>query len=92
MQEAGDAPRIYWTEDQGSTGGTMTGGGKVNFENGFAESTLRALVLKRHVLGRSLWGYGGYQATCDCRTERGLAPASRARMGRRLGIEWRRRD
>ena len=62
LQEAGDAPRIYWTSDQGPTGGTMTDGGKVNLENGFAESTLRALVLKRHTLGRSLWGYGGYQA------------------------------
>ena len=62
LQEAGDAPRIYWTSEQGPTGGTMTDGGKVNLENGFAESTLRTLVLKRHTLGRSLFGYGGYQA------------------------------
>jgi gamma-glutamyltranspeptidase/glutathione hydrolase len=62
LQEAGDAPRIYWTSEQGPTGGTMTDGGKVNLENGFAESTLRTLVLKRHTLGRTLFGYGGYQA------------------------------
>ena len=62
LQEAGDAPRIYWTTDQQPTGGTMTDGGKVHLENGFPEETLRALVLKRHQLGRSLGGYGGYQA------------------------------
>jgi gamma-glutamyltranspeptidase/glutathione hydrolase len=62
LQEAGDAPRIYWTSEQEATGGTMTDGGRVNLENGFPEATLRALVLKRHTLGRSLWGYGGYQA------------------------------
>jgi len=62
LQEAGDAPRIYWTSTQQPTGGTMTDGGKVNLESGFPETTLRALQLKRHTLGRSVAGYGGYQA------------------------------
>jgi len=62
LQEAGDAPRIYWTTNQQPTGGTMTDGGEVHLENGFPAETLRALVLRRHKLGRSLGGYGGYQA------------------------------
>ena len=62
LQEAGDAPRIHWTSELQPTGGTLSDGGKVNLENGFSEGTLRALVLKRHTLGRSLFGYGGYQA------------------------------
>ena len=62
LQEAGDAPRIYWTTAQQPTGGTMTDGGKVNLESGFPQATERALQFKRHTLGRSLWGYGGYQA------------------------------
>ena len=62
LQEAGDAPRIYWETHQQPTGGTMTDGGKVNLESGFPDATLRALQVKRHILGRSIWGYGGYQA------------------------------
>jgi gamma-glutamyltranspeptidase/glutathione hydrolase len=62
LQEAGDAPRIYWTSKMQPTGGALTDGGKVNLESGFPDTTLRALVLKRHQLGRSLFGYGGYQA------------------------------
>ncbi|MBS1133466.1 MAG: ggt [Burkholderiaceae bacterium] len=34
----------------------------VNLESGFAGTTLRALVLKRHTLGQSLSGYDGFQA------------------------------
>ena len=62
LQEAGDAPRIYWQTDMQPGGGTMTDGGRVNLESGFPETTLRALQLKRHRLGRSIAGYGGYQA------------------------------
>lgn len=62
LQEAGDAPRIYWTSHLNPTGGTMSDGGTVNLESGFPETTLRTLVLKGHTLGRSLFGYGGYQA------------------------------
>ncbi len=62
LQEAGDAPRIYWTSEQQPTGGTMTDGGKVQLESGLAETTRRALQLKRHTLGRSISAYGGDQA------------------------------
>ena len=62
LQEAGDAPRIYWVTPQQPTGGAMTDGGKVNLESGFPETTLRALQLKRHTLGKSVWAYGAYQA------------------------------
>ena len=62
LQEAGDAPRIYWTSDMEPTGGTMTDGGKVNLESGFPETTQRTLQLQRHKLGRSISGFGGYQA------------------------------
>jgi len=62
LQEAGDAPRLYWQSDLQPDGGTMTDGGRVNLESGFPETTLRALQLKRHRLGRSIAGYGGYQA------------------------------
>ena len=62
LQEAGDAPRIYWQSDLQPDGGTMTDGGRVNLESGFPETTLRALQLKRHRLGRRIAGYGGYQA------------------------------
>ena len=62
LQEAGDAPRIYWQTDLQPDGGTMTDGGRVNLESGFPETTLRALQFKRHRLGRSVAGYGGYQA------------------------------
>jgi gamma-glutamyltranspeptidase / glutathione hydrolase len=62
LQEAGDAPRIYWETAQQPTGGVMNDGGKLNLESGFSETTQRALQVKRHILGRSVWGYGGYQA------------------------------
>jgi gamma-glutamyltranspeptidase/glutathione hydrolase len=64
LQEAGDAPRIYWDSELGAsgpTGGNMTDGGTVNLESGFPEPTLRALVLRRHRIGRAVY-YGGYQA------------------------------
>jgi gamma-glutamyltranspeptidase/glutathione hydrolase len=62
LQEAGDAPRIYWQSEMQPDGGTMTDGGRVNLESGFPETTLRELQLRRHRLGRSIAGYGGYQA------------------------------
>ena len=61
LQEAGDAPRMYWSSELGPTGGTLVDGGTVNLESGFPEWTLRALVQRRHRLGRTVY-YGGYQA------------------------------
>ena len=62
LQEAGDAPRIYWTSVQEPTGGTMTDGGTLNLESGFPSKTIQQLLQKRHKIGYDLGGYGGYQA------------------------------
>ncbi len=62
LQEAGDAPRIYWTSVQEPTGGTMTDGGTLNLESGFPAKTIQQLLQKRHKIGYDLGGYGGYQA------------------------------
>ncbi|MEH6461904.1 gamma-glutamyltransferase [Chitinimonas sp. JJ19] len=62
LQEAGDAPRIYWDTPQQPTGGSMTDGGAVSLETGFPYSTIQQLLQKRHKLGYDLGGYGGYQA------------------------------
>ena len=62
LQEAGDAPRIYWTSVQEPTGGTMTDGGTLNLESGFPPKTVQQLLQKRHKIGYDLGGYGGYQA------------------------------
>jgi gamma-glutamyltranspeptidase / glutathione hydrolase len=64
LQEAGDAPRIYWDSElgrAGPTGSALADGGTVNLESGFPETTLRALVQRRHRLSRAVY-YGGYQA------------------------------
>ena len=79
LQEAGDAPRIYWDSElglSGPTGGSLTDGGTVNLENGFSDATLGALVLRRHRLGRDIF-FGG------CRVAAGPGPANRASTGRR---------
>ncbi|QNM97934.1 gamma-glutamyltransferase [Chitinimonas koreensis] len=62
LQEAGDAPRIYWDTPQQPTGGTMRDGGTVNLETGFPYATVQALLQKRHRIGYDLGAYGGYQA------------------------------
>lgn len=62
LQEAGDAPRIYWDSPQQPTGGVLTNGGTVNLETGFPYATIQALLQKRHTIGYDLGGYGGYQA------------------------------
>lgn len=62
LQEAGDAPRIYWDSPQQPTGGIMTDGGTVNLESGFPAATVQQLLKMRHKLGYDLGGYGGYQA------------------------------
>ena len=83
LQEAGDAPRIYWDSElglSGPTGGSLTDGGTVNLENGFSDATLGALVLRRHRLGRDIF-FGG------CRVAAGPGPANRASTGRRLASD-----
>lgn len=62
LQEAGDAPRIFWDSPQQPTGGVMTDGGTVNLESGFPAATVQQLLKLRHKLGYDLGAYGGYQA------------------------------
>ena len=62
LQEAGDAPRLYWESVQEPTGGTMTDGGTVHLESGFGWQVIRGLQQKGHQVQWALGPYGGYQA------------------------------
>ncbi|SFZ79438.1 gamma-glutamyltransferase [Chitinimonas taiwanensis] len=62
LQEAGDAPRIYWDSPQQPTGGTLLDGGTVALETGFPYRTIQQLLQMRHTVKYDLGGYGGYQA------------------------------
>ncbi|WP_269533445.1 gamma-glutamyltransferase [Chitinimonas sp. BJYL2] len=62
LQEAGDAPRIYWDSPQQPTGGTVSDGGTVSLETGFPYRSIQQLLQKRHKISYDLGGYGGYQA------------------------------
>lgn len=62
LQEAGDAPRVYWESIQEPTGGTMNDGGTVYLESGYAWAAIRALMQKGHQVQWNMGGYGGYQA------------------------------
>ena len=62
LQEAGDAPRLYWESVQEPTGGTMTDGGTVHLESGFGWPVIRGLQQKGHQVQWALGPYGGYQA------------------------------
>ncbi|MBB5017214.1 gamma-glutamyltranspeptidase/glutathione hydrolase [Chitinivorax tropicus] len=62
LQEAGDAPRIYWESAMEPTGGEMTDGGTVYLESGFPQTTLRTLQERHHKLGSNHGAFGGYQA------------------------------
>jgi len=62
LQEAGDAPRILHEGSSEPTGETMTDGGRVSLESGFAPEVARELVKRGHVVGTNVGDYGGYQA------------------------------
>jgi gamma-glutamyltranspeptidase/glutathione hydrolase len=62
LQEAGDAPRMRHSGSSQPTGGTMTSGGVLNLEYGFADETIRELIAKGHVIRHTIGGFGGYQA------------------------------
>ncbi len=62
LQEAGDAPRIRHTGSSQPTGSVMTDGGKVYFESGFSEETIRNLTGMGHTLQYEAGVFGGYQA------------------------------
>lgn len=62
LQEAGDAPRMRHTGSSQPTGSTMTNGGTLYLESGFAPETLRELRKKGHRIGFGVGMFGGYQA------------------------------
>lgn len=62
LQEAGDAPRWYHTGSSEPTGETMTDGGVLNLETGFAYETVRSLAQRGHHISTAVGDYGGYQA------------------------------
>lgn len=62
LQEAGDAPRMRHTGSSQPTGSTMTNGGTLYLESGFAPEILRELRKKGHRIGFGVGMFGGYQA------------------------------
>ncbi len=63
LQEAGDAPRFYHTEDSEPTGTVMTNGGNLSLELGVPEEVRQALLRRGHKLVEaSASVFGGYQA------------------------------
>lgn len=63
LQEAGDAPRFYHTEDSEPTGTVMTKGGTLSLEPGVPEGVRQALRRRGHTLvDASATVFGGYQA------------------------------
>ena len=62
IQEAGDAPRILHSGSSQPTGESMTNGGRVTLETGFAYEAIRELMRRGHSVGYANGSYGGYQA------------------------------
>jgi gamma-glutamyltranspeptidase/glutathione hydrolase len=79
LQEAGDAPRIFWDSPEKPTGGALTDGGRVHFESGFPYESIRQLMQMGHTVGQTLGHYGGYQAIARL-PEGGWAGASESRL------------
>ncbi len=61
VQEAGDAPRLRHTGSQEPTGETMTDGGLLHLERGFAPEVVAELQRRGHRFGDPAVSYGGYQ-------------------------------
>jgi gamma-glutamyltranspeptidase / glutathione hydrolase len=63
LQEAGDAPRFYHTEDNEPTGTVMTDGGVLHLESGVPQGVRQALLRRGHKLVETSGiAFGGYQA------------------------------
>ncbi len=63
LQEAGDAPRFYHTEDSEPTGTVMRDGGVLSLESGVPEDVRQALLRRGHKLVEASGiVFGGYQA------------------------------
>ena len=65
LQEAGDAPRFYHTDDSEPTGTAMTDGGVLSLESGVPQDVRQALIRRGHKLVEANGiVFGGYQAVC----------------------------
>ena len=63
LQEAGDAPRFYHTDDNEPTGTVMTDGGVLSIESGVSQDVLQALLRRGHTIVTSNGiVFGGYEA------------------------------
>ncbi len=62
LQEAGDAPRIRHSGSSQPTGYQMDDGGRVYLERGIPPESIRELVKRGHSAGKTVGGFGGYQA------------------------------
>ncbi len=63
LQEAGDAPRFYHTDDSEPTGTVMTDGGVLSLESGVPQDVRQALLRRGHRLVEANGiVFGGYQA------------------------------
>jgi gamma-glutamyltranspeptidase/glutathione hydrolase len=63
LQEAGDAPRFYHTEDSEPTGTVMTNGGVLSIESGPSQDVIQALLRRGHrIVEANGIVFGGYQA------------------------------
>jgi gamma-glutamyltranspeptidase/glutathione hydrolase len=63
LQEAGDAPRFYHTDDSEPTGTAMTDGGVLSLESGIPQDVRQALIRRGHKLVEANGiVFGGYQA------------------------------
>lgn len=63
LQEAGDAPRFYHTDDTEPTGTVMSNGGVLSLESGIPQDVRQALIRRGHRLVESNGiVFGGYQA------------------------------
>jgi gamma-glutamyltranspeptidase/glutathione hydrolase len=63
LQEAGDAPRFYHTEDNEPTGTVMHDGGVLHLESGVPQGVRQALLRRGHKLVETSGiAFGGYQA------------------------------
>jgi len=65
LQETGDAPRVYHTDDSEPTGTAMTDGGVLSLESGVPQDVRQALIRRGHKLVEANGiVFGGYQAVC----------------------------
>ena len=80
LQEAGDAPRFYHTEDNEPTGGAMTNGGILHLESGISQDVRQELLRRGHRLVEANGiVFGGYQAIWRDPVTGVLAGASESR-------------